>query len=75
MSQSIWHGGQRNWYRMVQKKGILSLPGPSHGPLLPPETVIIVFSFYKSDDISRVMPGKKDFLSVKKEGKCEHVQK
>ena len=30
---------------------------------------------YESDDISRVMPGKKDFVSVKKEGKRVHVQK
>ena len=41
----------------------------------PPETVINVCSFYESDDISRVMPGKKDFISVKKEGKREHIQK
>ena len=53
--------------KLVEGKGILSLPAPSHGPFLPPETVIIVCSFYKSDNISCVMPGKKDFVSVKKE--------
>ena len=52
-----------------------SLPGPSRGPSLPPETVFIISSFCESDDISRVMPGKKDFISVKKEGKREHIQK
>ena len=31
--------------------------------------------FYESDDISRVMPGKKDFVSVKKDGERQHVQK
>ena len=33
-----------------------------------------VCSFYESNDISYVMPGK-DFISVEKEGKCEHIQK
>ena len=33
-----------------------------------------VCAFYESDDISHVMPGKKDFVSVK-EGKRQHVQK
>ena len=61
--------------KLVEERGIFSLPGPSHGPSLPPETVVIVCSFYESDDISRVMPGKKDFVSVKKEGKCQHIQK
>ena len=61
--------------KLVEESGILSLPGPLHGPSQPPETVFIVSSFYESDDISRVMPGKKDFISVKKEGKCEHIQK
>ena len=53
--------------KLVEEGGILSFPDPSCGPSLPPETVIDVCSFYESDDISRVMPGKKDFVSVKKE--------
>ena len=61
--------------KLVEEKGVLSLPGPKPGPSLLPETVDIVRSFYESDDISRVMPGKKDFVSVKKEGKRLHVQK
>ena len=61
--------------KLVEEKGFLSLPGPKPGPSLLPETVDIVRSFYESDDISRVMPGKKDFVSVKKEGKHLHVQK
>ena len=61
--------------KLVEERGILSLPGPSRGPSLPPETVIDVCSFYESDDISCVMPGKKDSVSVKKEGKREHIQK
>ena len=61
--------------KLVEERHILSLPGPSRGPSLPPETVVVVCSFYESDDISRVMPGKKDFVSVKKEGKRQHIQK
>ena len=61
--------------KLAEESGILSLPGPSRGPSLPPEMVSIVLSFFESDDVSRVMPGKKDFVSVKKEGKREHIQK
>ena len=62
--------------KLVEVRGILSLSGPSRVPSLPPETVVVVCSFYESDDISRVIPGKKDFfVSVKKEGKCPHIQK
>ena len=52
---------------LVKEKGILSLPGPKPGPSLPPETVEIVHTYYESDEISRVMPGKKDFISLKQE--------
>ena len=55
--------------KLVKEKGVLSLPDPKPGPSLLPETVDIVHAFYESDDISRVMPGKKDFVSVKMEGK------
>ena len=61
--------------KFVEERGILSLPDPVRGPSLLQETVDIVCAFYESDDISRVMPGKKDFVSVKKEGKRHHIQK
>ncbi len=38
------------------------------------ETVDVVHSFYQSDDISRIMPGMKDFVSVRKDGKRIHIQ-
>ena len=60
---------------LVKEKGVLSLPSPKPGPSLLPETVNIVHMFYESDDISRIMPGKKDFVLVRKEGKRLHVQK
>ena len=60
---------------IVKEKGVLSLPSPKHGPSLLPERLDIIHAFYESDDISRIMPGKKDFVSVKQEGKRVHVQK
>ena len=46
--------------KLVKERGILSLPGPLRGPSLPSQTVDTVCAFYESDDISHVMPGKKD---------------
>ena len=44
--------------------------------MLPLEAEEAVKAFYLSDNISRVMPGKKDFLSVVgADGKREHRQK
>ena len=60
---------------LVKEKGILSTPNPKPGSSLPQETTDLVIQFYESDDISRVMPGKKDFVSVRKEGRRVHVQK
>ena len=65
----------RKCKQLVQEKGVFSTPDPKPGPSLPPETMQIVTEFYQSDEVSRIMPGRKDFVSVKKEGKREHVQK
>ena len=73
VQQKFCVSGASQSKKLVEKSGILSLPGPSHGTSLPPDVVFIISSFYESDDISCAMPGK-DFLSVK-EGKCEHIQK
>jgi len=53
----------RQLRKQVEERGILSLPGPSRRPVLPSETVIAICTFYEFDDISRIMPGKKDFVS------------
>ena len=65
----------RKCKQLVRDKGILSRPDPKPGPSLPSETVQIISNFYQSDEISRVMPGKKDFISVKHEGRRVHTQK
>ena len=49
---------------LVKQKGILSTPNPKPGHGLPAETADLILSFYKSDEVNRVMPGKKDFVSV-----------
>lgn len=65
----------RKCKQLVREKGILSSPDPKPGPSLPSETVQIVTDFYQTDEITRIMPGKKDFVSVKQEGGRVHIQK
>lgn len=42
---------------------------PKMGKRLSQETVEKVISFYKSDEVSRICPGQKEFVSVKLSGK------
>ena len=65
----------RKCKQLVREKGVFSSPNPKPGHSLPSETVEIVTDFYQSDEVSRTMPGKKDFISVKQEGTRVHVQK
>jgi hypothetical protein len=60
---------------LVRSQGILPSPNPqpSKGRLAKC-LEDIVNTFYESDEISRTVPGK-DLKSVKKDGKCIHVQK
>lgn len=60
---------------LVQEKGILATPDPKPGHSLAPNTVELVHGFYNSDEVSRVMPGMKDFVSVKENGQRVHKQK
>ena len=61
--------------QLVDEKGILSTPDPKPGDTLPQCTVDLVSGFYESDETSRIMPGKKDFVSVWKVEGQTHVQK
>ena len=58
-----------------QEKWILALPDPKRGTTLciPPQT--LVCEFYQLDDVSQVMPGRKEFVSVREQGNCIDVQK
>ena len=61
--------------QLVREKGVLSTPNPKPGHSLPLKSVDLIKSFYESDDISRAMPGKKDFVSIRQGEKRVHVQK
>lgn len=56
-------------------KGLLSSPNLKPGQTLSAATATRVVDFYKDDSISRMMPGAKDFVSVKQENRRIHVQK
>ena len=60
---------------LVKNQGILSNLNPKHGCSLPLTTVSLVKDFYEFDDISRIMLGKKDFVSVRQGDQRVHVQK
>ena len=60
---------------LVKDQGILSSPNPKHGCALPLATVNLVQAFYEFDNISRIMPGKKDFMSIRQSDQRIHVQK
>ena len=57
----------RNAKKLVSEKGILSTPNPKKYPF-PADITESVTSFYKSEDISRVMQGRKDCIMVVKDG-------
>lgn len=60
---------------LVKVKGIMSTPNPKSGNPLPSHVADLVAEFYESDEVSRMMPGKKDFVSVRKGGQRVHMQK
>ena len=51
---------------LVDDKGILSTPNCRAGKSMARDVVDAVKTFYKSDAVSRIMPGKKDCVSVRK---------
>lgn len=62
--------------QLVAEKGIMSSPNPRVGRTLPAHVEEEILCFYRSDDISRIMAGRKDFISVAQaEGKRVHKQK
>ena len=60
---------------LVKAKGILSSPNPKPGKTLNQTTADFVKNFYCSDEISRPMPGKKDFVLIRVDGDKIQVQK
>jgi len=64
----------RKTKRLVGEKGILSTPNPRSGKILSDITVDNVKQFYSSDQVSRLMPGMKHYVSVTANGKRQHVR-
>ena len=61
---------------LAREKGILATPNrKTSGRTLSDQTVVLVKEWYRSDEISRVMAGMKDFVSVKIGDTRMHVQK
>jgi hypothetical protein len=60
--------------QLVMDQGIMSSPNPKPGKTLN-EVTVEVTSFYNSDEVSRVMTGKKDYISIKVSGFKIHEQK
>ena len=60
---------------LVKEKGILSTPNPKLGNPLAQHKTELVWKFYESDEVSRMMPRRKDYVSVKQGDQRTHVQK
>ena len=60
---------------LVKSSGILSTPNPHQGHGLKDDTKVLVQKFYESDEISRMIPGKKDCMSIKVGDQRSLIQK
>lgn len=61
--------------KLVEEKGVLSDPNPKKGCRIEADIVKKVEEFYLSEEISRIMPGKKDTISVFVDGSRKAIQK
>lgn len=50
---------------LVAEKGILSTPNQKFGKKIADDIIEKVKQFYDSDDVSRIMPGKKDYVTIR----------
>ena len=58
--------------KLAAEKGILEMPEPKKGKVLSNKTKRCVVDFYCDDEYSRIMAGKKDFVSI---ARNTHMQK
>ena len=61
--------------RLVEEKGIMTSPNPRQGRTLPAEVAEKVVQFFCCDEISRLMPGKKDYVTIREGEEKKQVQK
>ena len=62
-------------HKLKKSKGILGEPDKKSGKKITVELKTIIENFYQSDEYSCMCPGKKEFVSVKIDGKKTHMQK
>jgi len=60
---------------IAKDKGILQDPNPKSHPSLEEEVIKTIINFYQSDEYSQLMPGQKDYISVKVDGQRMQMQK
>ena len=53
--------------KLTKEKGILELPAAKKGKTLSEEVTQSVLAFYEDDEYTRLMPGKRDCVSLGKE--------
>ena len=61
--------------QLVKQSGILTTPNLKQGHGLADDLVTLVEEFYELDEVSRMMPGKKDYVSVRQGDSRIHQQK
>ena len=60
---------------LQNEHGIFSTPSPKIGKRISEETIDLVKDFFEKDYVTRQMPGKKDFVTIKENGEKQRVQK
>ena len=60
---------------LAREGKIMCTPEKKKGKSLPQSTVKLVTDFYESEEVSRMMPGKKDFVTIRKGVTKEQIQK
>lgn len=61
--------------KLLETDGALSKPGRKTGRPLSEDVTALVRKFYEDDEISRIMPGKNDCISIRVDGVKQHIQK
>ena len=54
--------------KLAETKGVLATPNPKPGKTLDGNVIEKVKQFYSDDQISRTLPGKKDYVNVREDG-------
>ena len=58
----------------VKEQGVLAVPNKKCGRPLNPDLKREVLQFFNDDDISRTMPGQRDYVSIRTDSGREPVQ-